>query len=262
MPLQTFGEARDIDLRKNLLARRREGTDDKEDSAVDCFDVEALLAGDIGYHPLVIVCCVCEPPLHAAHRRTSNLRQINRNGLPAISDGCAPIEANVFLGASNPHRLADRTHGVLPARIIDIEPQKHEDLRPIDLPFLLGIEGLGNDGADLRPTVGRPLHEAFVEQFLGDLQLRTEVDEVRNLDLYFHETIKGLVGAIALGAADLGAVLLGEEVAGIASELLAACDDIIEIPMHGQKESFNVSVAAGIALYALRQQSLNCQFSD
>jgi tRNA G18 (ribose-2'-O)-methylase SpoU len=29
------------------------------------------------------------------------------------------------------------------------------------------------------------------------------------------------------------------------------CDDIIEIPMHGRKESFNVSVAAGIALYAL-----------
>ena len=28
-------------------------------------------------------------------------------------------------------------------------------------------------------------------------------------------------------------------------------DDIIEIPMYGQKESFNVSVATGIALYAL-----------
>ena len=29
------------------------------------------------------------------------------------------------------------------------------------------------------------------------------------------------------------------------------CDDLIEIPMQGQKESFNVSVATGIALYAL-----------
>lgn len=47
------------------------------------------------------------------------------------------------------------------------------------------------------------------------------------------------------------ALLLGEEVEGITPELLAECDDIIEIPMHGQKESFNVSVAAGIALYAL-----------
>ncbi|HWT40085.1 MAG TPA: TrmH family RNA methyltransferase, partial [Dongiaceae bacterium] len=47
------------------------------------------------------------------------------------------------------------------------------------------------------------------------------------------------------------ALLLGEEVHGIPAELLDQCDDIIEIPMKGQKESFNVSVAAGIALYSL-----------
>lgn len=47
------------------------------------------------------------------------------------------------------------------------------------------------------------------------------------------------------------ALLLGEEVEGIASDLIAQCDDIIEIPMVGKKESFNVSVATGIALYAL-----------
>jgi len=47
------------------------------------------------------------------------------------------------------------------------------------------------------------------------------------------------------------ALLLGEEVHGIEQNLLDQCDDIIEIPMQGKKESFNVSVAAGIALYAL-----------
>lgn len=47
------------------------------------------------------------------------------------------------------------------------------------------------------------------------------------------------------------ALLLGEEVHGIEPELLEKCDDIIEIPMKGQKESFNVSVAVGIALYEL-----------
>lgn len=46
-------------------------------------------------------------------------------------------------------------------------------------------------------------------------------------------------------------LLLGEEVHGITAELLAQVDDIVEIPMQGQKESFNVSVAAGIALYHL-----------
>ena len=47
------------------------------------------------------------------------------------------------------------------------------------------------------------------------------------------------------------ALLLGEEVKGITDDLRDQCDDLIEIPMVGQKESFNVSVATGIALYAL-----------
>lgn len=50
------------------------------------------------------------------------------------------------------------------------------------------------------------------------------------------------------------ALLLGEEVKGITDELRIQCDDLIEIPMEGQKESFNVSVATGIALYALKTQ--------
>lgn len=51
------------------------------------------------------------------------------------------------------------------------------------------------------------------------------------------------------------ALLLGEEVNGITADLLALCDDIVEIPMVGKKESFNVSVATGIALYGLTTTS-------
>ena len=46
-------------------------------------------------------------------------------------------------------------------------------------------------------------------------------------------------------------LILGEEVHGIPADLLKECEDILEIPMVGKKESFNVSVAAGIALYQL-----------
>ena len=46
-------------------------------------------------------------------------------------------------------------------------------------------------------------------------------------------------------------LVLGEEVHGIPAELLTLCEDILEIPMVGKKESFNVSVAAAIALYGL-----------
>ena len=46
-------------------------------------------------------------------------------------------------------------------------------------------------------------------------------------------------------------LLLGEERYGLTADLLDDCDDVIEIPMRGEKESFNVSVAAGVALYHL-----------
>lgn len=46
-------------------------------------------------------------------------------------------------------------------------------------------------------------------------------------------------------------LLLGEEVHGIPAELLPLIDLFLEIPMKGKKESFNVSVATGIALYEL-----------
>jgi tRNA G18 (ribose-2'-O)-methylase SpoU len=49
------------------------------------------------------------------------------------------------------------------------------------------------------------------------------------------------------------ALILGEETKGIPKEILNRCDEILEIPMLGDKESFNVSVAAGIALYELRR---------
>jgi len=48
------------------------------------------------------------------------------------------------------------------------------------------------------------------------------------------------------------ALVLGDEVRGISPELRAQCDVLLQIPMYGRKSSLNVSVAAGIALYALR----------
>lgn len=47
------------------------------------------------------------------------------------------------------------------------------------------------------------------------------------------------------------ALILGNEVGGIAPEILEKCDQIIQIPMRGTKESLNVATAAGIALFRL-----------
>lgn len=50
------------------------------------------------------------------------------------------------------------------------------------------------------------------------------------------------------------ALVFGNEVRGLSPRLRALCDELIEIPMSGKKESLNVSVCAGIALFALRDR--------
>ncbi|MBB4933779.1 tRNA G18 (ribose-2'-O)-methylase SpoU [Lipingzhangella halophila] len=48
------------------------------------------------------------------------------------------------------------------------------------------------------------------------------------------------------------ALLLGDEVAGITPALREQCDLLLRISTYGRKDTLNVSVAAGIALHALR----------
>lgn len=46
-------------------------------------------------------------------------------------------------------------------------------------------------------------------------------------------------------------IVVGEEVNGIVQPLRDTCDVLLEMPMNGNKESLNVSVAFGVALYRL-----------
>lgn len=50
------------------------------------------------------------------------------------------------------------------------------------------------------------------------------------------------------------ALILGDEGTGVPDDLLALCDEKVRIPLHGQISSLNVSVAAGILLYAIESQ--------
>lgn len=50
------------------------------------------------------------------------------------------------------------------------------------------------------------------------------------------------------------ALIVGREVEGVEPEVLSAVDTIVEIPMFGKKESFNVVQAAAMVLY-------HCRFS-
>ncbi len=47
------------------------------------------------------------------------------------------------------------------------------------------------------------------------------------------------------------ACIVGNEVGGIPEQILAQCDVVAQIPMRGTKESLNVAVAAGVALFRI-----------
>lgn len=47
------------------------------------------------------------------------------------------------------------------------------------------------------------------------------------------------------------AFIVGTEVTGIPKNILEKCDVVTEIPMRGKKESLNVSVALGVALFRI-----------
>jgi tRNA G18 (ribose-2'-O)-methylase SpoU len=55
------------------------------------------------------------------------------------------------------------------------------------------------------------------------------------------------------------ALVLGNEVSGVAQEVIDMCHGCVEITQHGTKHSLNVSVCAGIVVYDLYQKY---QFSN
>jgi len=48
-------------------------------------------------------------------------------------------------------------------------------------------------------------------------------------------------------------LVVGNEITGVSQKLLDECDFAIEIPQHGIKQSLNVAVAYGIAVFELRK---------
>ena len=50
---------------------------------------------------------------------------------------------------------------------------------------------------------------------------------------------------------DRGAIILGNELSGLSRDILDSADIIVEIPILGDKESLNVSVALGIFVFRL-----------
>ena len=102
--------------------------------------------------------------------------------------------------------------------------------------------------AKIRKTaLGAELTQAWQYQENVDVVLNT----LRN-EGYLIAGLEQSDGSVLLPSfdpPDKVAIVLGSEVSGLETSLLEQCETVLEIPMKGQKESFNVVQAAAITLY-------------
>lgn len=136
--------------------------------------------------------------------------------------------------------------------------------------ILRSADGFGFTHAYICGITPTPDHEAVIKTSLGAQDSvpwsyhKDAVDLVKGLKVEGWK-VYGLeedARALALGTGNMtyeskGEVLIvGNEVTGVDPELLDLCDQIFYIPMHGEKKSFNVAIAFGIAAFALRNQTV------
>lgn len=119
---------------------------------------------------------------------------------------------------------------------------------------------LPDDSRD--PVIINRNHRAIAKTALGaETTVRTEhvsdtlaaiaAARAQNYVILGLEQAAGSTNVRSLEPQFPAALVVGNEVAGLPADVLAACDSIIEIPQRGHKESLNVAVATGIAVYAL-----------
>ena len=86
------------------------------------------------------------------------------------------------------------------------------------------------------------------EQHTDVIQLITELQQSGNTVIAIEQSTKS-ISLKDFSVPEQVVYVLGNEVEGVSEEILAAVDQIVDIPMLGTKESLNVSVAAGIVMY-------------
>lgn len=74
----------------------------------------------------------------------------------------------------------------------------------------------------------------------------------QGLKIYALEQLKNSIKLVNFNPIFPCALVVGNEIKGVNKQVLKIADKIIEIPMVGKKESLNVSVAAGIAIYHIK----------
>jgi 23S rRNA (guanosine2251-2'-O)-methyltransferase len=165
--------------------------------------------------------------------------------------------------------------------LMDLLDQARE---PAFLLFLDGIQDPQNLGACIRTAEAAGIQAVIFQKdraatltatarkaAAGSAE-RLAVFQVGNLARSIEQVKKAgiwVVGAAGRGEKSLYeidlngplAIVMGAEGAGLRSRIQGICDHLAAIPMQGETESLNVSVATGVVLYEARRQRHLGQFS-
>ncbi|MBI3168506.1 MAG: RNA methyltransferase [Chloroflexi bacterium] len=130
--------------------------------------------------------------------------------------------------------------------------------------ILRSADGFGFDHVYLCGITPTPDNEAVTKTSLGaedylpwsyhkdavKLAAGLKKEGWRVIALEEGESAKEL-GKQSIARSEKSVLVLGSEVTGVDPELLSQCDEILSIPMRGQKRSLNVAIAFSVAAYAL-----------
>ncbi|HEX5807379.1 MAG TPA: TrmH family RNA methyltransferase [Anaerolineales bacterium] len=123
--------------------------------------------------------------------------------------------------------------------------------------FLCGITPTGDNEAVTKTSLGAEVsvpwsyHKDAVKLVKG---LKHESWKVYGLEEAGRAIPLTAAHDLPTGAWERAVLIMGNEVTGVDPELLELCDEVFHIQMRGEKRSFNVAIAFGIAAYALTRQ--------
>ncbi len=128
--------------------------------------------------------------------------------------------------------------------------------------ILRTLDAVGADGLFLLDGGADPYHASVVRASMGTLFWKPFVQA--SFDEFLGWVTQAgyrLIGTSAHGSLDYrelrlderpAILLLGSEQKGLSPEQMAACNELVSLPMRGRASSLNLAVAAGVLLYALK----------
>lgn len=112
-----------------------------------------------------------------------------------------------------------------------------------------GTVDLYNDKV-IRATQGSLFHLPILQ-----VNLLEKISELQRVGFtVFASALTDAVSFQAMKTSEKNALIVGNEGAGVRNELIESADQTVKIPIFGQVESLNVSVAAGILMYHIKEE--------